>query len=1207
MWTPRRISLAAIGLVLFCGGFALYSSVFGWIDGLPPLPAAYVQPQGDSGVMPERKEGAVPPLQARLRLAFGVDCVEQTRTYSHKFESREKGLLFAAGEEKILEDGRIGLRQVSVAIFGKGNPDISTIHADVAYLTFDQPIKKIEDMGTRKIVYAELQSDPEAKTYDPRKGKIHITNNRKTADPDDDIILTTPGPLYYVDEPKPSQPHIWTFSDIELIDRQSKPSPAQIDHEPQLPTVTGVGMRVFLKREDKHQGAAPHKKKEKKEKSNNGGGVDGVERIELDSDVRMNIWSEARSMTGAGASSAPKQPEPKKTEPKQPVAPEEKVLVQIQTNGPFSYDMKEKDEPEHAHFEIPARSDPTLQEYVKVTRRANGHNEDTLTSDYLDVYFTRGSQKATANQGKQGKQSTPPKGPPKGRDTAQPDKSKSPQNDLEIDTLHAWGKNIALSSDQDSLFAFGNDLFYNAREKTTIMKGLPMHAVKEGNLIRCPELKLVNFDDPLKQHTEARGPGMIGMGEINPKTQEHGQLAHWKEWMVVDKVKEQGRDLDLVILTGDAQFLDTVNDQRLSGKQLKVWLLNAEEKKQPAKQSTKTVAKAEPKKAEGKKEERKQTPHRVEAIENVSAHSPDLIVHQSDHLWVYFKDVPPRPNAAEPKKVDALEAPPAKAPSVNDPPPIVAKAGPGPGKDDPPPAKTGTVPAHAPPGKAVAKKDLEAEKKDPPIELRRARRVETWVNRIEGKNELDKVHTEGNVHVHQDKTPGNERDVDIIGNTVDMENYPEGHYLIVTGNEQLLGEVHFDKISIIGDDIRIDQRDNTANVAGPGSMRMLSTTDAKGEKLEKPTWIDIYWEKRMDFDGAQQSIHYEGKVAAKQLEPESAKNPNLVKDNCLLSERMQVRLDRPVYLNQSLKTKDAKEPKEPKGKKGDDNSPKIDKILCDQIGSDGIGGGRPVKPVSMEEIEKINGRVARFKLVLGTQIDLDNTNNKMITNGPGFVRIFQPGAKDPLAEKKVNPKVKQNPPPKGLDKLPIGTDNFQPKAKGKSAKKGSADEDEEEDKLTWVRFDQRMIADNKLPKRSIFFSRVEVVHMPATRYDEEIDIAHLPPGAMLIRCSESFEVITQSRKAFDKNGKEVEITWQEMVAMGNVDLTNDDFEGTAKRMTYSEDKSQVILTGTADRPAKLNRSKGKGVPQDSFSGQVIKYNTKTKDTFVEKSVGGTSN
>jgi hypothetical protein len=388
-------------------------------------------------------------------------------------------------------------------------------------------------------------------------------------------------------------------------------------------------------------------------------------------------------------------------------------------------------------------------------------------------------------------------------------------------------------------------------------------------------------------------------------------------------------------------------------------------------------------------------------------------------------------------------------------------------------------------------------------------------------------------------------------------------------------------------------------------MRLLSTTDTKGEKLEKPTWIDIYWETRMEFDGPQQLINYEGRVAAKQIEPEASKTPNLVKDNCLTSERMQVRLDRPVYLNQSLNTNDAKDPKEPKNKKGDDNSPKIDKILCEQVGADGNAGVKQVKPVSMEEIEKVNGRVARSKILLATQVDLDNLNNKMIASGPGTVRIFQPGAKDPLAEKKTEPKVKKNPPPKGVEKLPMGMENFQPKAK--PAVKGEPDANDEEDKLTWVRFDQRMIADNKVPKRSIFFSRVEVVHMPATKHDEEIDLAHLPTGAMLIRCSESFEVITQSRKAFDKNGKEVEITWQEMVAKGNVDVTSDEFQGTAKKMTYSEDKSQVILTGAPGRPAKLNRSKGRGVPQDSFQGEVIKYNTKTKDTFVEGSVGGTSN
>ncbi len=68
----------------------------------------------------------------------------------------------------------------------------------------------------------------------------------------------------------------------------------------------------------------------------------------------------------------------------------------IQTNGPFNYDMIH----DKAHFEIPLKREPGIQEYVNVTRHLKGHNEDTLTSDYLDVQFKRQQATPAAQPGK---------------------------------------------------------------------------------------------------------------------------------------------------------------------------------------------------------------------------------------------------------------------------------------------------------------------------------------------------------------------------------------------------------------------------------------------------------------------------------------------------------------------------------------------------------------------------------------------------------------------------------------------------------------------------------------------------------------------------------------------------------------------------------------------------------------------------------------
>ncbi len=1111
--------------MIFGGGFAVYASVLGWLDGLPPLPEVYTHPMVNENDIPDVTSGGVRPIDARLKLAFGPSCVELN--YKLKFEAQKKGLLFAATDYKQLDDGRVQLDQVSVAIFGKGTREISTVHADRAILTCDKPIKKIEDMGSRKIVAAELMADSEYATHDPRKGHVHITNNRKTYDPADDILVKSPGPIYYLDEPKPAQPHIWSYTHVELTDKQNRPSPGA-EEAPQMPTVTADGMRIYLTVEPPAKAGAPRKAAQK-----NAGGVSGVDHIELDRNVTMNLWTEQKSMFGPG-----KDPQPKKEIPKDPKAPPpEKVLVKIRTNGPFNYDMiKDK-----AHFEIPPPRDPSLIEYVTVNRKTKGYNEDTLTCDYLDVQFKR---RKPGEPGKDGK--TPPPPP------VDADKPNNPENELEIETIHAWGKNIAMSSDQESLFAYGFDLFYDATIKQTVLKGAPMHAVKDGNLIRAPELILANLDDKEKQHARARGPGQVGMGDIDPKTQEHSRQAQWNDWLVVTKVREHGRDLDLITLTGGASFRDTINEQTLTGKQLKLWLLGRDDdtgnKKQPAK-----IAKIEVKKSDSRADTKKQPlPHRLEAIGDVTARSPELIIHKTEYLNVWFKDLPPVGPERLPSPRELNEAKEPVGPPIK----VDPMQPPMPNKNDP-------FPKQAPPP---------PEKRDPPVELRYARRVESWVNRTDGKNDLDKVHTEGNVVIHQDPTADNEKGVDILGHAVDVEHYLEGNYLIVTGSEQVLGEVHMpEKLYMVGDDIRIDQRDNSANVKGVGSMRLLSKSDLEGKELEKPTWIDVHWRESMKLEGPIRFVGFNGGVTAKQ---------NAAK---VLCESMQVWLDRPLYLNPKNRPEPAvvkdlpkvvMDPKDPKAK--EDKSPKVVKVLCDQQPIEGGIAPKNLRPVFVEDSEMVGGKIVRYQNVQGTLVLMDNPENRVTTVGPGTVRIFQMGSKDPLEEK--------------------------PMEKGKEKPKS-----EEEMKLTWVKFDQRMIAYNKMPKRAIFFSNVEVVHMPSDRHDVDINVARLPERAMHLKCEESLEVVTRSRMVKDAKGKEVEYKWQEMVAKGNVHVRGDEYEGWAGTVTYSEDKSLVVLTGTDKNLAKLSKAEVKGGERKTFRGEKIIYNVKTKDFSIDNSAGGGTN
>ncbi len=224
MWTPKRIGLLMIGNVLFSLCYLGYArSHLGTIDGLPALPEE----------MRRKEQGHIdppPPRQSRvdgkLTQSFGPECKELKHPI--KLELNSRSMVIAAGQAVFEKDGRVYLKPLSVALFGRDRNDgreveINTITGDEAYLTFDRPVYGLQDINGRKIVAAELI------------GNIDIINNRRTSKRrDDDLVLhINHGPLYFED----AKHLIWTADRISVLDLQSTPKPMQ---------VRGKGMDVEL-------------------------------------------------------------------------------------------------------------------------------------------------------------------------------------------------------------------------------------------------------------------------------------------------------------------------------------------------------------------------------------------------------------------------------------------------------------------------------------------------------------------------------------------------------------------------------------------------------------------------------------------------------------------------------------------------------------------------------------------------------------------------------------------------------------------------------------------------------------------------------------------------------------------------------------------------------------------------------------------------
>ncbi|HEV8061433.1 MAG TPA: hypothetical protein VGP68_16255 [Gemmataceae bacterium] len=805
MWTPKRIVLLVGWIAFFGGAYAGSSFLMGSIDGLPPLPDRYKPIDGlESVVFPvvQREFGA----NTKLRLAFGEGSPE-VKSRKFKLEIESKGLVLAAQEVTIEPDGKAKLVPFSVAVFSKDKgekpantfPEITTIQADTAYLTFNRPLKSLTDMNDRKIIFGDLT------------GNIKIINNRGTAERTDDVSLFTQGMLHY-DE---ARHHVWTSDPVQILDLRSKPQPTTID---------GVGADLYLTAETAKEAPAATATASKSKNKNQS--TSGVERVELRSDVMMHLWVDSKSgllgppqdtkpannngkappqanaVAGNKLKAKEAKPDGKAPAPavaaaagkaapangaaeKKPDEGEENAHVVIDTQGPFAYDFKT----DKAIFEISKLAGPRPN--LVTVDRCNEQTKmsDQLKCDRLEIQFAR--KDATAGS----------------TAASSPDK-------LEIETVKATGNNVVLTSDAEVLEAHGNEFTYNSKTLVSVLKGTPyMDALKEGNEIRAPELHMVNVKGA--QNAEAIGEGTMNFwGTAGSKKP---QEARWKNKLTYFK---EG-DKDLLTLYGNAIFLDPEHEQELKADTLKVLMKPTE---------------AGPANADNS--QKKPSPTQVDAIGSVTANSADMHIHDTDRLILLFKDVAPGslppPNA------------PVKA-GVNGKPAEVAANG--------KPAEAG---ANGKPAEATASNQTglvgangaDPNKKPRPVDLK-ARFVQAQILRDGARNELETVYCQGAVRVLQAPEKPGENGVDIRGDTLNLTHRPDGDILTVMGDH---AQVQMDQLFILGPEINMDQTRNDVEVKGMGVMRMLSKQSFDGKELVKPSELRVEWEGRMYFDGTQASF-----------------------------------------------------------------------------------------------------------------------------------------------------------------------------------------------------------------------------------------------------------------------------------------------------------------------------------------------------------------
>ena len=1028
MWTPRRLLVLFVAVAAFAGAFVAYTQTsVGSVSGLPQLPAEFLTP-ADAAAPVEPL--APSPTQQQLVRAFGANSPEVTDglQYKFKFEDRERGLVFAAGQPEFGREANplVRISPCSVGFFAapksKGQmaagevQEISTFHADEAVLQFDRPVSGPADLGgtnAAKLVGMELVSKPDLPTADPRRGRIWVTNNQRSADPNERLLFRTQGPLFYQSaDVKPlatDAPQLWTAAPTEVIDCRNlpRPLPPGTDALPLLtgdalrgrgvvaemvgglslppPTMTATGMKIYLK----PKADGPDKR--------NSTGYGGVRLIQLDEGVQINLWTD-----GGGGMPGSTAPQPAARPSLGLVASlgggaaegvaaarklADKSLLVVETSGPFRYDFDRG----NARFDTTPGADPTRLNNVTVTRVGATGKLDDLVCKQLSVDFFGG-----------------------------PDKDKPAGEGMAIKELTATSDHVFLSVAAEGFSAQGTFLNYKntpaARTTVTVLRGAPVVAKKEQNKLEGgsadspAEIVMTATDPPPPQPSqkpgeksslvEVRGPGRMSL--FDAASNDTTLTATWKKSLIQQKDTVGTQVQDLLKFEGGGEFRDTKADFTLTAERLWLWLAPGEKQEKKADGGTNAL------------------PQRLLAVQNVVSRSPELEVGMAgqppvDQLTVWFRDGP-------------APVGPAVAPLIPTPQPTPAVAA----VNTPPAAK----PEAVTPPPAVAAKP--AEKKQPI--LLSARAVESWVLRYPLpadpakkdaapglKYEMERARCDDRVVVHQEPadpatTP---RGLDITGQTLNLTQGRAGSLMVVTGTPLTKAEVHFETTTIVGPHVTIDQPNNSVAVDGPGLLRMPSQTDLGGgdRPADRPTELEVTWATDMRFEGANAHSEFRGAVKAVQtpdrgnFRPKGAVAPRPVgfrpgelpvvaqapaddptwSRTAVFCHQMDVDFDRPVYFSQMRRTAT-----DEKGDKDKKEAAKLRRAVCVPKPDDELGatpGPLDRTVVYLEEtLDRKTRKLTRAQRIECKGLEMLNDDvrreQQVRASGEGELRILQAGSSD---------------------------------------------------------------------------------------------------------------------------------------------------------------------------------------------------------------------
>ena len=567
-------------------------------------------------------------------------------------------------------------------------------------------------------------------------------------------------------------------------------------------------------------------------------------------------------------------------------------------------------------------------------------------------------------------------------------------SNLKFRWLRASGPKTIITSDRSELKATLQELTYDEPAREVTLKGTsPVRVEQKNHRLQSTEIAVTLDREGDVETAHCRGNGRLVRytGRL-PKSEDEPLpridfAAKWEgDLRFEPRTDQPGSTIDLqqrVVLTRPGGM-------RLLAERVRIWL------------SEEAAASdgPQPRRRRGEfNDDGRTRPERMLALRQVELKSPQL-VGATERLEIWFQPgrLGPPPAGPESLEPDVTQLSPRAAPLANSPlrrvalrdtdqAPVIQAPGvqaaannnrplPAGIKPAPPPGSIRRDPIASPPRPPVADQPV-----DNPVALESSADQPSDSGKGSGNGsgkvqspilvsadvirvqmlldaddaEVERIRTEGHVHVTQNHGPG-QIPLDVKGDQLQVWNYTEERQVLRVQGKP--AHVHDRGLQLEGDDIRFDRGANQAAIQGKGVLRMPVRNGIDGKKLPDSQLVDIFWQEKMEFDG--QTARFFSGVKTQLNGTE------------LACEEMQVRLTRRVSFIED----------------NAEREPELETVLCRDR-------------VNIKSAEYQDNKLQSVRLATGQEFQFEQATGDLSSNGPGILTFWTRNTNRP--EKKGRP------------------------------------------------------------------------------------------------------------------------------------------------------------------------------------------------------------